>query len=374
MKTSSRACAILLLAAATLGLAVGHSGSASRAAALGQDQGIPSLDGSIGWLNSRPLSVADLKGKVVLVDFWEYTCVNCLKTLPYEKAWYDRYARYGFTIVGVHTPEFKFSGEPRNVAAAVERLGIRWPVALDSNDIIWQRWNNDSWPHEFLFDESGRRVADHSGEGDYPEMEMRIAALVRKNHPGVKLPKLMGYLPADNYSKPGAVCYPRTPEVYAGNWRGDGALGNAQGYQPEVTVQYDDSTQRHQDGRVYLQGSWHSINQALVYDGASTATAKDYIDLRYHAIEVVSVLKPEDGKPVLAYVEQDGKPLPKEEAGGDVRYDSAGRSYIVVNAAREYGLVTNRHFGHHDLQLRPADQGLGVYTFAFESCQLGADR
>ncbi|MDQ2818442.1 MAG: redoxin family protein [Candidatus Eremiobacteraeota bacterium] len=375
MITRSKLFRAFAAVAAALILAVAPPGARQPASAAGLSAGDPmlSLDGAIGWLNSRPLTPVALRGKIVLVDFWEYTCVNCLKTLPYERAWYERYARYGFTIVGIHTPEFRFSGDRANVAAAVRRLGITWPVGLDSDYAIWRRWNNDSWPHEFLFDESGRLVADHVGEGDYPDMEARIAGLVHAHHPHAALPKPMAYLPADDYSKPGAVCYPSTAETYVADWRGDGALGNKRGYDLGQVTNYEDAGSDHQDGRVYLRGSWRDAGQAMVH-AVDDPAGRDYIDLRYHAIEVVSVLKPEDGKPVLAYVDQDGMPLSRSDAGRDVRYDPAGRAYVLVDAPREYDLVKNRHFGHHDLRLRPAGAGLGVYTFAFESCQLGADR
>ncbi len=335
---------------------------------------IQSFDGNTGWLNSQPLTPQSLRGKIVLVDFWEYTCVNCLKALPYEKAWYERYKQYGFVIVGVHTPEFAFSGESANVAAAAQHLGVGWPIVLDSNSVIWQRYQNQFWPHDFLIDGEGRVVLDHVGEGDYPATERAIQALVQKNHPDAKLPTPMELLPVDNYDKPGAVCYPQTPEVYVGLWRGsDAALGNRQGYHRNQVVDYTDSGRNHADGLVYLQGPWFNAEQAMVHARVDLG-ASDHLVLRYHAIQVVSVLKPEGEKPITVYVDQDGKPVEHQDAGADIRFDETGRSYVVVDAPRAYELIMNRHFGHHDLQLRPVEYGLGVYTFAFESCAVGTDR
>ena len=335
---------------------------------------IQSFDGNTGWLNSSPLSVDALRGKIVLVDFWEYTCVNCLRELPYVKAWYNRYKQYGFVIVGVHTPEFTFSGESANVAAANQRLGVTWPVVLDGNKEIWQRYQNAFWPHEFLFNGDGRLVRDHIGEGEYPVMERKIQDLIRQQQPGVKLPAPMELLPADSYTKPGAVCYPQTPEVYVGLWHApDAALGNREGYQKGQIVTYHDSGRNHFDGLVYLRGPWFNAEQAMVHARADAA-ADDHLDLRYHAVQVVSVLKPEAGKPITVYVDQDGKPLGRQDAGADIRYDSAGHAYVLVDAPRAYEVVMNRHYGHHDLRLRPVEYGLGVYTFAFESCEVGADR
>lgn len=351
--------------AATLALAAPN---AARTAAYTDLARIQSFSGAVGWLNSPPLEPAALRGKTVLVDFWEYTCVNCLRTLPYEKTWYQRYHRYGFEIIGVHTPEFAFSGEPANVAAAAQRLGITWPVALDSQGVIWKRYHNEFWPHEFLVDSSGRVVYDHVGEGDYPDTEARIQELVRAQNPRASLPAVMGYLPQDDYAKPGAVCYPHTLEVYAGSWRGDGALENPSGYPaPGRAIDYADNALSRDDGRVYVQGLWELApgGQAMVH-ARSDPSASDYIGLRYHAIEVVAVLKPRNSEAVKTFVLQDGKPLGREDAGPDIRYDG-GRSYVIVDSPREYDLVKNRRFGHHDLELRPVG-GLGVYTFDFESC------
>lgn len=358
---------------ASIVFAVAAIPTASPAFGFGGVRSIQSFDGNTGWLNSAPLTPEALRGKIVLVDFWEYTCVNCLKTLPYEKAWYERYHQYGFTIVGVHTPEFKFSGETANVEAATKRLGISWPVVLDSNSAIWQRYKNNSWPHEFLIDAQGWVVLDHVGEGDYPATERKIQDLIRKQVPEAKLPAPMELLAVDSYDKPGAVCYPQTREVYVGPWHPDAALGNREGYRRGQVVRYSDSGRNHLDGFVYLVGPWFNADQAMVHARVD-ATASDHLDLPYHALQVVAVLKPESGKPITVYVDQDGKPLERQDAGADIRYDTSGHSYVVVDAPRGYDLVMNRHFGHHDLQLRPIEYGLGVYTFAFESCEVGADR
>ena len=334
---------------------------------------MPSFDGATGWLNSKPLDASALRGRVVLVDFWEYTGVNCLRTLPYEKAWYQRYRKYGFTIVGVHTPEFRISGEADNVKRAVARLGVDWPVALDSNSAIWTRWNNDVWPHEFLVDQSGRIVYDYEGEGGYPDMEAKIQGLLRATNPDVSFPKPMDYLPQDSYDKPGAVCYPHTGELYVGDWHGGDALGNDEGYHADVAAQYADDSTAHQEGKVYLSGPWLDAGQNMV-EVETDSAASAYVDVRYRAIDAVAVLAPESKTPVTVYVEQDGKPVAKEDAGADIRYDATGRSSIDVDAAREYDVIRNRHFGAHDLLLRPAGYGLGVYTFDFEACEVGADR
>jgi YD repeat-containing protein len=318
-----------------------------------------SFDGNTGWIGA-PLDAQALHGKIVLVDFWEYTCINCLRTLPYLRAWYQRYAKYGFTIVGVHTPEFDFSGERSNVEAAMRRLHIQWPVVLDSNLAIWNRYHNDGWPHEYLYDRQGRLVESVFGEGGYQQTEMEIQKLLRAD--GIRdLPPVMALLPQDSYDKPGAVCYPQTPELVVQRV----PVANAGAFeQPGVENRYDDNGS-HRDGALYLQGYWKRTAHAVV------ATApNDAATISYHAIQVVAVLKPENGTPVRVDVTQDGRAIARADAGVDLRYDANGHSYVDVDAARAYELVMNATFGHHELRLSPQGYGIGLYSFAFESCEV----
>ena len=133
--------------------------------------GIPSFDGNTGWINSAPLTPESLEGKTVLVDFFDYTCINCLRTLPYLREWYKRYHQYGFEIVSIETPEFNFAGERANVEAAARRLGITWPIVIDGNDAIWNRYHNTEWPHEFLFAPNEQLIESFEGEGGYQDTE-----------------------------------------------------------------------------------------------------------------------------------------------------------------------------------------------------------
>src|SRR6185437_11098435 len=190
-----------------------------------RSQTMRGFDGASGWINSPPLAPQALRGKVVLVDFWEYTCINCLKTLPYLRAWYQRYHSDGFVIVGVHSPEFAFSGQRDNVAAAVKRLGVTWPVAIDDRMEIWQRYGNQAWPGEYLYDQNGALVEQRYGEGGYPQTEAKIQALLKARDPALKMPPVMALLPQDSYAKPGAVCYLQTPEILVGPNRSD-AIAN----------------------------------------------------------------------------------------------------------------------------------------------------
>lgn len=321
------------------------------------------FDGATGWINSPALTNADLHGKIVLVDVWEYSCINCLRTLPYLREWYKRYAKDGFLIVGVHTPEFHFTGERENVAAAVKQLHVTWPVALDDNRTIWNRLHAEYWPEEYLFDRNGQLVDQTAGEGNYPQTESKIQALLKAGDPSLHLPPLMALLPQDSYDKPGAVCYPHTQETFVGPWRGTTPGDSAS---PWDKNDYSDMG-KHTDGTIYLQGIWKASpnGQAMV-----SGSTNGYVAMPYHAIQVVSVLRPEDGRPVRVDVRQDGKPVPRQDAGKDLQYDSRGQSFVNVDQPRAYDIIMNHAFGNHELQLRPQATGLGVYSFAFESCEI----
>ncbi len=309
-----------------------------------------------------------LRGKVVLVDFWEYTCINCLRTLPYLREWYSRYQNHGFVIIGVHTPEFGFSGDTGNVTAAVKRLGVDWPVVLDTNNAVWKRYQANGWPTEYLFDQRGQLQETLTGEGNYQSTEAKIQALLRAGNPSLHLPALMALLPQDNYTKPGAVCYPVTPETFVGPWRGE-VIANAPAFHdPNTDADYaDNSRSAHEPGQLYLQGYWHpsAQGQAMVSGGSN-----GYLSIGYQAIQVTVVMKPENGKSTRVNVTQDGRPVAHQDAGKDVSYDSGGNSYVTVDAPRAYDMIDNAQFNKHELRLSPQGYGVGIYDFAFESCEV----
>jgi len=347
------------------------SGSVHAAPAPAPDaDSLQNFDGAAGWLNGSRRTPAELRGNVVLVDFWEYTCINCLRTLPYLKAWYARYHDKGFEIVGVHSPEFGFSGDRSNVAAAAARLGVTWPVALDDTHAIWLRYGVASWPTEELFDQDGKLVETQVGEGNYPQTEGKIQSLLTSKKPDLHLPPVMALLPQDGYDKPGSVCYPQTPETYVGPWHGQ-MIANAGAFNdPSTDSAYQDPGSPHREGAVYLRGYWHATkdDQAMVSGDGNASLA-----LTYKAIQVLAVLKAESGASIRVNVTQDSKPVARKDAGPDVRFDVNGLTYVSVDAARAYEILDNAHFGQHDLRLMPQRYGVGIYSFAFESCEVGSD-
>jgi thiol-disulfide isomerase/thioredoxin len=168
--------ASLVVGAALLVASTSNSQSAHTA-----EGPLPDLGGAIGWLNSAPLSSKSLRGKVVLVDFWTYTCINSLRPLPYVKSWAAKYKDAGLVVIGVHTPEFSFEHEPVNVENAVHDLKVTYPVAIDSNYRIWQAFNNQYWPAQYIVDAKGRIRYHHFGEGEYGEIERVIQELLEEN-------------------------------------------------------------------------------------------------------------------------------------------------------------------------------------------------
>jgi len=363
------ALALLLSPAAV----VADSANSMSAAAPSQGQGpstMQSFDGAKGWLNSKPLAPSDLTGKVVLVDVWEYTCINCLRTLPYLKAWYSRYHSDGFEIIGVHTPEFGFSGDTKNVTDATKRLGVEWPVALDDDGTIFKRYNAGGWPAEFLYDQKGNLVETQHGEGNYPQTEAKIQSLLKAQNKSLKLPTVMALLPQDSYDKPGAVCYPQTPEMFVGTWHGVNIANQPTGRDASGALDFEDPG-KHADNSIYLQGYWQESPDR---QGMITAGTGDYLSLNYEAIQVVGILKPESGGAQRVDVTQDGKPVSHDDAGPDLQFDPSGNSFITVDAPRAYDIIMNKHYGKHDLRLSPQRYNVGIYDFAFESCEVGSDK
>lgn len=322
---------------------------------------IPTLKGDY-WFNSPPLTPEELRGKVVLVDFWDYTCVNCLRTMPYMRAWYDRYHDKDLVIIGVHAPEFEFGKNPKNIEEAVQRLGLKYPIVMDNEYHIWKAFNNHYWPAKYLFDARGRLRYNHAGEGDYDRTESEIQKLLRELHSGEKFPPPLSGLTHED--KPGAVCYPMTPELYAGYWRGN--IGNPEGYQPETIVHYHDS-EHHHDGALYLEGQWKNEYQAMRH-AEKTNRLSDYALIKYHAIEVNAVIKPEGESPFRVVVFQDGKPLSKEDKGADIQYDDQGRSYLNILEPRMYRVVYNQKYGIHELKLASDSPAFALYAYTFGAC------
>jgi thiol-disulfide isomerase/thioredoxin len=287
----------------------------------------PSLGGAVGWLNSQPLGASDLSGKVVLVDFWTYSCINWLRTEPYVRAWAEKYKDHGLAVIGVHTPEFGFEHDLGNVTAATKRLGVRYPVALDNDYRTWNAYSNQYWPAEYLVDQNGDVRHIHFGEGDYGGTERDIRLLLRAGGDS----HLPAARPERNTTPTGDI----TPESYLGYFRIDRYDGNP--LSADVEANYQLPTKLPRDHFAY-GGRWKVESEKIV------AGPDARLRLHFHARTVNLVL---GGNGVVAVVVNG-----KLRGAIRVRQD---RLYTLVAAKR----VTD---GQLDLMFTP---GVQAYAFTF---------
>jgi thiol-disulfide isomerase/thioredoxin len=318
--------------------------------------------GADRWINTEPLTMAALRGRIVVIDFWEYTCINCIRTLPYVTEWHRRYADYGVVVVGVHTPEFAFGRDRANVARAVEEFGIEYPVVLDSDYEIWRLYANSYWPRKYVVDRAGKIIYDHVGEGGYAETEALLQRLVREEHPEAELPPLMAPVRAED--GPGARCYPRTPELYCGYARG--RYGNASALGRDQVQRYADDA-AHQEGQLYLHGEWRLGEEEATFQGDGGDPEAAYMLLPFKANDVNAVMAAPPGETVRLDVRRDGRPLSEVQAGADVAFDASG-SYVDVSVGKMYRLLAAEAYGAGELSLHPRQRGLALFAFTFGSC------
>jgi cytochrome c biogenesis protein CcdA/thiol-disulfide isomerase/thioredoxin len=321
-------------------------------AALPVEGNLPSLGGATDWLNSAPLTPAALRGKVVLVDFWTYSCINCLRSLPYVQAWYDKYRDHGLVVIGVHAPEFAFEKDPANVAAAVKRLHVTYPVVLDDDYAIWRGFNNQYWPADYFIDAQGRIRHHYFGEGAYAEGEdvirQLLAAAGYGNLPG-------GYVqPGAKGAQAAAADDARSPETYVGYARVENFAGGG----PTRDAAFDyRAPGALATGQWALDGRWTVQAQAAVLDAAGGT-----ISYRFRGRDLHLVLGPNaDGKPVRFRITLDGK-APGADHGTDT--DAAGNG--VVTSQRLYQLVRQAHgSGERVFRITFLDPGVHAYAFTF---------
>jgi cytochrome c biogenesis protein CcdA/thiol-disulfide isomerase/thioredoxin len=315
---------------------------------------LPSLDGAVQWLNSTPLSAAQLKGKVVLVDFWTYSCINCLRTLPYVKAWAEKYHDQGLVVIGVHAPEFAFERDVNNVTKAMRDLGINYPVALDNDYKIWRSFDNQYWPAHYFADAQGRIRYHHFGEGAYAESEQVIQQLLREAGAGKVVSDVID-INGQGVQQAADLRDVRSPETYVGYERA-AQFASPGGAQPDRLAQYQ------LPGKPALndwglEGRWN-----IGSEQASLNSATGKIAYRFHARDLHLVLGPgADGKPVRFMVTVDGK-APGAAHGMDVAPDGSGQ----VKEQRLYQLVRQPgEVADHTFTIEFLDAGVAAYAFTF---------
>jgi cytochrome c biogenesis protein CcdA/thiol-disulfide isomerase/thioredoxin len=330
--------------------AAGNTGSATP----GIEGELPSLEGAVAWLNSPPLTPQALRGKVVLIDFWTYSCINCLRALPYVKDWYARYRDQGLVVIGVHAPEFAFEKDVANVTRAVHDLGITYPVALDNKLVIWRAFDNEYWPAHYFIDAQGRIRGHHFGEGDYAQSELLLRKLLTEAGAS-RLPA-----PASAIRAAGVEAAPdevdiQSPETYIGYARAEN-FASAGGVVPDAPHVY-------QAPRSPVLNQWGLAGSWSVEDERAIATAAgSSIVFRFRARDLHLVLGPaSDGHKVRFRVTVDGH-APGADHGVDVEADGSG----VAGEQRLYQLLRqNGPVGEHTFAIEFLDPGVQAYSFTF---------
>jgi cytochrome c biogenesis protein CcdA/thiol-disulfide isomerase/thioredoxin len=315
---------------------------------------MPDLAGANVWINSAPLTAESLRGKVVVIDFWTYSCINCLRSLPYIEAWYSKYKDSGLVVIGVHTPEFPFEKDEANVRKAVKDLGIVYPVAMDNDYRIWRSFHNQFWPAHYFIDATGRVRYHHFGEGDYDESEGWIRSLLEeRNHQAP--PNSATQIAAIGAEAASAEDSVKSPETYIGYIRAQNfaSLGgfdedDAKVYRAPVKLDLNNWA---------LTGKWKDESQI-----ATLLSSAGGIVYRFHARDLHLVLGPgSDGKPIRFRVTLDGKP-PGDDHGVDTDADGNGivtgsRLYQLI---RQKGTVKDRTF-----QIEFVTPGVQAFAFTF---------
>lgn len=313
----------------------------------------PELEGISGYINTEEgLKISDLKGKVVLVDFWTYSCINCIRTLPHLVEWDNKYRDKGLVIIGVHTPEFNFEKKYENVKMAAEKYGIKYPIVQDNDYSTWTVYKNRFWPHKYLIDSDGYIRFDHIGEGGYDETEKQIQILLKdagKDVGNMSISELEDKTPTRM----------TTPELYAGY---DFALprgrdiGNKEGLQSEKIFNYmlPDSIK---SDYIYLDGEWKSNS-----DNLQAMSGHSFVILKFLAYSV-NIVADSLGEPAKLEVFVDDGYVKKEQAGADVIFDGS-RAFVMVDEPRLYNVVSG-DYGIHTLKIvsNSSDFILNSFTF-----------
>lgn len=310
-----------------------------------------------GFINVDDINITDLIGEqVILVDFWTYSCINCQRTFPYLNAWQERYADKGLTMIGIHTPEFEFEKKFENVAEAVERYGIKFPVVLDNDYSTWRSYKNRFWPRKYIIDIDGYIVYDHIGEGAYQETEDVIKDLLkeRADKLGIEVDLPAGYASVDASEKV-ASDLKKTPEIYFGANRNEYFTNGKQGKLGMQKLEFKGQAELNE---LNLSGEWDILEEY-----AKALSAGSRVILNYNAEELFMVASSENT--VKVKVTLDGQTLPEEMAGADVVYED-NEAFLYIQEDRLYKVVEGKKgIQNHTITLESVDAGLKAFTFTF---------
>lgn len=305
---------------------------------------MPSFDANGLWINGSPRTEADLRGKVILVDFWTYSCINCIRTFPYLKDWWNKYKQYDYVQIGVHTPEFEFEKEEKNVRRAVSDFGLTYPIITDNEFVTWKNYTNRFWPATYIFDKEGQLRYTHFGEGNYDHTEKVIQELL-----GVTAPLSTG--------EQQDFAQIKTPETYFGYGRADRLAS------PETILR--------NASRAYsfpvelplnlwaLEGDWMIEKESVQFMGG---TGK--FRFHYSAGDVLLVMDTADRHQSFPTVTVDGKPVPADSLGKDVQTAEDGHTYFEIEYPKGVSLVSGPA-GDHILELTVNRPGVKIFAITF---------
>ncbi len=348
----------------------------------GIGQCAPEFMGTQEWINSEPLTMESLRGKVVLIDFWTYTCVNCIRTLPFLREWHDRYADQGLVIVGVHTPEFEFEKVYENVVQATKDEGVAWPVVQDNDFTVWRSYSNRYWPAKYLIDQTGEIRFTHFGEGKYAETEEQIRDLLEWGGASASmdmpLPEDQGR--DETFLQRGNDV---TRELFAG-WKftvlqGRGGIAQGEEYLRAAVASNDNEDEASEIARfigpespqslrpnlIYFNGPW-AIGPESARHAEQTEHFDHFLELKYSARSVNAVLTSESGESYRVRVTVNGEYLTVDNRGADIIIDEEGVSYLQVDTPRLYKIVEHPTWeGGQVLRLASMSDDFGLFSFTF---------
>lgn len=316
----------------------------------------PEFEGILSYINSNGTKLSDLKGKVVLIDFWTYSCINCIRTLPYLVDWNQKYSDKGLVIIGIHSPEFEFEKGVDNVKQAVTRFGIKYPVLLDNDHGTWNAFQNSYWPRKYLVDSEGFIRYDHIGEGGYVETENAIRNLLAErtgqqsisstsvNQTNLRVPE----------SQSVDFNQIKTPELYFGYQYARSQLGNNEGFDPEKIVNYTLPSSKLKPNAIYLEGEWKNTADSMELVGNEGKIILDY------SAKSINIVAGGQGEITVMEFGKDNQTR-NPYSGNDL--NSEGK--LTIDGQRLYNIGRHQDYGNRQIAIDISGTGFRIYTFTF---------
>jgi len=338
----------------------------------------PELPSKAVWLNApkKDGHFKEFKGHVTIVEFWDYTSINSIRSLAYLKKWQEAYGPLGFRVIGVHSPDFDIAYKLDNVKQAIERLGITYPVLMDNDFKVWKKYQVFSWPTQFIIDHKGNIVLEQIGEGNYRTVEEKIRLYLSKANRKTRLPPLVASKENLNLFDT-TYCGDMSEEIRIGSGKGyslrNPNISNEEGLSKGKVITYEDLGHREPQG-FFAQGVWRNFEDHFEH-AQSTEHLEDYLGILFEGYEVYGVLDSNRLDPIRVYLLLDSQPVTLDQMGQDITRDQEGKTYVMVDEPRLYYLLKNVKTGPHELKLYTQDDGASFYEFSFGNrCLTDFDR